>query len=61
MRLSRSMVGYRPALREDTPVVAVIERHIAANPRDGFGPLYDALSLAGRTFGKTLLWRVYAK
>ena len=58
-RLSRSMLSYRPAIKDDTPVIAAIERHLAANPRDGFSLLYDTLGLAGRPCGKTRLWRVY--
>lgn len=60
-QLSRSMLGYRPAIKNDTPVIAAIERHMASNPRDGFGLLYDTLSLAGRPCGKTRLWRVYCE
>ena len=32
---------------------------MASHPRDGFGLLYDTLSLNGRPCGKTRLWRVY--
>jgi putative transposase len=60
-QLSRSMLGYRPTIKNDTPVIAAIERHMASNPRDGFGLLYDTLSLAGRPCGKTRLWRVYCE
>jgi putative transposase len=55
------MLGYRPTIKNDTPVIAAIERHMATNPRDGFGLLYDTLSLAGRPCGKTRLWRVYCE
>lgn len=58
-RLTRSMLSYRPVAKDDTPVIAAIEDHLASNPRDGFGLLYDTLSLAGRPCGKTRLWRVY--
>lgn len=58
-RLTRSMLSYRPVAKDDTGVIAAIEGHMAANPRDGFGLLYDTLSLAGRPCGKTRLWRVY--
>jgi putative transposase len=53
------MLGYCPAVKDDTPVVAAIQRHMESNPRDGFGLLYDTLSLTGRPCGKTRLWRVY--
>jgi putative transposase len=59
VKLSRSMLMYRPVVKDDQPVIAAIERHLAAHPRDGFGLLYDTLSLAGRPCGKTRLWRVY--
>lgn len=59
VKLSRSMLAYRPVVKDDQPVIAAIERHLASNPRDGFGLLYDTLSLTGRPCGKTRLWRVY--
>jgi len=59
--LARSMMGYRPVTKDDTPIIAAIERHISAHPRDGFGLLYDTLSLTGRPCGKTRMWRVYCE
>jgi putative transposase len=61
VRLSRGLLRYRPAVRDDTPVITAIESHLAANPRDGFGLLYDTLSLGARPCGKTRLWRVYCE
>ena len=60
-KLSRSMLDYRPVTRDDTSVIAAIEHHMGANPRDGFGLMYDTLSLSGRPCGKTRLWRVYCE
>lgn len=59
VKLSRSMLSYRPVVKDDQPVITAIEQHMAAYPRDGFGLLYDTLSLSGRPCGKTRLWRVY--
>lgn len=59
VKLSRSMLSYRPVVKDDQPVITAIEQHMAAHPRDGFGLLYDTLSLSGRPCGKTRLWRVY--
>ena len=58
-RLSRSMLAYRPVIRDDSAVIAAIEGHMTVNPRDGFGLLYDTLQLTGSPCGKTRLWRVY--
>ena len=53
------MLVYRPVVKDDQLIIAAMERHLAAHPRDGFGLLYDTLSLTGRPCGKTRLWRVY--
>ncbi|MBS7459051.1 DDE-type integrase/transposase/recombinase, partial [Coralloluteibacterium stylophorae] len=56
--LSRSARHYQPRVRDDGPLMAVIEAHLQENPGHGFGLLFDeALRPAG--WGKTRAWRVY--
>lgn len=57
--IARSSVRYRPTHRDDSGVIAFIEQHLAANPRHGFGLLYDSARFQGQPFGKSVLWRVY--
>ena len=57
--LSRSAPYYRPKVRDDTPVIDVVSRHITENPGHGFGLLYKMLRAQSYPCGKTRLWRIY--
>ena len=59
--IARSTLRYRPVARDDSGVIAFIEKHMALNPRHGFGLLYDSARHQGQPWGKTVLWRVYCE
>lgn len=58
LRLSRSARHYRPRVRDDGPLIALIEAHVKDNPGHGFGLLFDC-ALRPQGWGKTRAWRVY--
>ena len=57
--IAPATLGYRPASRDDSGVITFIQAHMALNPRNGFGLLYDSARHQGKPWGKTVLWRVY--
>jgi putative transposase len=59
LRLSRSVLYYRPRPRNDDVVIEAVSVHIAENPGQGFGLLYRTLRANEPPCGKTRLWRVY--
>ena len=61
VRLSRSLLCYRPVARDDGAVIKAIEEHIVKNPRHGFGLLYDTFRHEAKPWGKSVLWRVYCE
>ncbi len=58
LRLSRSARHYCPRVRDDGPLIALIEAHVKDNPGHGFGLLFDC-ALRSQGWGKTRAWRVY--
>ena len=59
LQLSRSMLYYRHAQRDDAAIVEAVSVHIGDNPGHGFGLLYKTLRAMPGACGKTRLWRVY--
>ena len=50
--IARSTLRYRPVARDDSGVIAFIEKHMALNPRHGFGLLYDSARHQGQPWGR---------
>lgn len=59
--IARSTLRYQAVARDDSGVIEFIEKHIAVNPRHGFGLLYDSARHQGKPWGKTVMWRVYCE
>jgi len=59
--IARSTVRYKPVTRDDSGVIDFVGRHMAINPRHGFGLLYDSARHQQQPWGKTVLWRVYCE
>jgi len=59
--IARSTLRYRPVARDDSGVITFIQTHMALNPRHGFGLLYDSARHQGKSWGKTVLWRVFCE
>jgi putative transposase len=57
VRLARSAFYAPRRPRDDSPIVAAIQRYVGENPTQGFDKLYPALRAEG--FGKCRLYRVY--
>ena len=60
LALSRSARHYRPRVRDDGPLIAAMQAHVAANPGHGFGLLFGQ-ALRPHGWGKTRCWRVYTR
>ena len=58
LRLSRSARHYCPRVRDDGPLIGLIEAHVKDNPGHGFGLLFDC-ALRSQGWGKTRACRVY--
>lgn len=61
LRLSRSMLYYRPVIRNDRPVIEAVTAYVAKNPRHGFGLLLSSFKLGQHPWGKSVLWRIYCE
>lgn len=59
--IARASLRYPPVARDDGGVIEFVQGHIAANPRHGFGLLYDSSRHQGQPWGKSVLWRVYCQ
>jgi putative transposase len=59
--LSRSMLHYRRAVRDDSAVIEAVTTYITARPRHGFGLLADTFRDQRQPWGKTVLWRIYCQ
>ena len=57
--IARSTLRYPATPCDDSGVIKFIDQHIEANPRHGFGLLYDSARHQGQPWGKTVLRRVY--
>ena len=53
--IARSTLRYRPVARDDSGVIAFIEKHMALNPRHGFGLLSGSARHRGQPWGKKRL------
>jgi putative transposase len=59
--LSRSMLHYRRAVRDDSAAIEAVTAYMTARPRHGFGLLVDTFWHQRRPWGKTVLWRIYCQ
>lgn len=61
IRMSRSMLYYRPKIKDDRPAIEAITAYMAKNPRHGFGLLASSFQIEQQPWGKTVLWRIYCE
>jgi len=61
VRLPRSLLYYRPKVKDDSPVIEAVTAYMAKNPRHGFGLLASSFKIEQRLWDKTVLWRVYCE